>query len=371
VGFQKIKNIIAVGSGKGGVGKSTVSVNLAVAVAQMGFKVGLMDADIYGPSQPTLLGKANEKPDMEEELKPIEAHGVKFMSMGLLVPKDGPVVWRAPMAMKIINQFVQNTAWGELDFLFIDMPPGTGDVQITLAQQASLTGSIVVTTPQDVALGVALKGLKMFQTVNVPIIGIVENMSGYVCEHCHKESQIFKSGGGATLAQKTGSPFLGAIPLDASIVDSGDAGLPLLIQKPDSSAAAAYKTLAKTFLAELKKSRESGDGLKPSKIEMDKDGRVVVFWPDNHAGVHTPYQLRINCTCAMCKDENTGEQVLDPKLVPLDIQVTGLEAVGRYGVAVHFSDGHNTGIYTFKRLRLLCECGDCDKSVKKPGAFAV
>ena len=195
-GLSGVKNIIAVASGKGGVGKSTVSANLAVALAQAGHKVGLMDADIYGPSQPGMFGSDNVQPEVINNLlKPKRNHGVDFISMGLLVGDDTPVIWRAPMAMKMIQQFINSVMWGELDYLLIDLPPGTGDVQLTLAQQASLTGAVIVTTPQQVALGIAKKGLKMFEQVKVPIVGIIENMSGFTCSHCGELTEVFKGGG--------------------------------------------------------------------------------------------------------------------------------------------------------------------------------
>ncbi len=200
-GVDGVKNIIAIASGKGGVGKSTVSTNLAYALKEAGFKVGLMDADIYGPSQPGMLGAELEPPRVVGgQLKPTSRYGMSFISMGLFLGGGGPVIWRAPMAMKMVQQFIGNVLWGDLDFLLIDLPPGTGDVQLTLAQQAHLTGAVIVTTPQEVALGVARKGLKMFEQVNVPIIGIIENMSGFICAHCGKETAIFGSGGGQRMA---------------------------------------------------------------------------------------------------------------------------------------------------------------------------
>ncbi|MFH2056702.1 MAG: Mrp/NBP35 family ATP-binding protein, partial [bacterium] len=267
-GLDGVAQVIAVASGKGGVGKSTVSTNLAVALAAEGSKVGLLDADIYGPSQPGMLGAKRSQLDIvNERLEPITKHKVKFVSMGSLISDDGPVVWRAPMATKMIMQFLNLVNWGELDYLVIDLPPGTGDVQLTLAQQAALTGAIIVTTPQNVALGVAKKGLRMFQQVNVPILGIVENMSGFTCSHCGQVTEIFMEGGGKQLAEETGLPYLGAIPLDPAIVQSGEDGQPLTLGKADSPGARAFRDLAKNLKEQLKEAAADAV-LEPQQVGM-------------------------------------------------------------------------------------------------------
>ena len=359
-GVAGVKNIIAIASGKGGVGKSTVSTNLAFALKDAGFKVGLMDADIYGPSQPIMLGAELQPPAAKSGmLLPTMRHGLSFISMGLFLGDGGPVVWRAPMAMKMIQQFIGNVVWGELDYLLIDLPPGTGDVQLTLAQQAQLTGAVIVTTPQEVALGVARKGLKMFEQVNVPILGIIENMSGFVCSHCGKETAIFGSGGGERMAIETGTSLLGTIPLDPEIMASGEEGLPLQIRNPNSAAANVYRRLAESLGKRVAEVEASGSMLEPEEAEISEKGELLIHWPDGHASVYTPYHLRTNCRCATCIDENTGRKTLDDSRVALDIQFTGINPVGRYAISIGFTDGHNTGIYTYKRLRTLCECSDC------------
>jgi len=369
-GVAGVKNIIAIASGKGGVGKSTVATNLAFALKESGNKVGLMDADIYGPSQPTMLGAELEPPSAKgNKLWPTTRHGIGFISMGLFLGDGGPVVWRAPMAMKMIHQFIGNVVWGELDYLLIDLPPGTGDVQLTLAQQAQLTGAVIVTTPQEVALGVARKGLKMFEQVNVPIIGIIENMSAFVCQHCGKETAIFGSGGGERMAIEMGASFLGSIPLDPDIMASGEEGLPVLIRNSNSKSAKAFSSLAGTIRKRVDEMKAAGSMLEPEEAEISQKGELVIRWPrdeargwpDGHESVYTAYHLRINCRCATCVDENSGRKTLDDSRVPLDIQMTGANPVGRYAMAVGFSDGHNTGIYTFKRLRALCECPECTR----------
>ena len=366
-GLSGIKHVIAIASGKGGVGKSTVAVNLAIALQKTGARVGLMDADIYGPSQPGMLGSMDSKPDITEDnmLKPVKKHGVDFISMGLLVTEDTPVIWRAPIAMKMINQFINSVKWGELDYLLIDLPPGTGDVQLTLAQQASLSGAIIVTTPQQVALGIARKGLRMFEQVKVPIVGIIENMSGFTCKHCGKETAVFKEGGGVKMAQSVGVPYLGSIPLDPEIMMSGDNGIPVLAQTSESGAAQAFIKLAEEVTGIIEKQHDSVAQYQPKEMVMSHEGNLLITWPDDHKSVYTPYNLRLSCPCANCVDEDTGKKILDVKTVPLDVKITGVNPVGRYGLAIAFSDGHSTGIYIFERLREICECENCSKDKKK------
>ena len=229
-----VKHVLAVSSGKGGVGKSTVTANLSVALALTGAKVGLMDADIYGPNIPTMMGVTQAPEKVENKIIPAEGHGVKVMSMGFFVPEETPVVWRGPMVHSAIQQFFRDVVWGELDYLLIDLPPGTGDVQLTLAQLVPLTGAITVTTPQEIALQDVRKGIVMFQKVNVPILGVIENMSFYVCGHCGKRSEIFSHGGGEKSAEKYGVPFLGRIPLDPEIRQGGDDGKPIVVANPSS-----------------------------------------------------------------------------------------------------------------------------------------
>ena len=226
--LQQIKQTIAVASGKGGVGKSTVAVHLTLALAKLGARAGLLDADIYGPSIPTMLG-ITQKPDVEEGmLKPIETHGIKTISMGMLMTEDSPVIWRGPMVSNVLEQFLTKVNWGELDFLIIDMPPGTGDAQLTLAQKSRLAGAVIVTTPQEVALLDARRGLKMFQQVQVPVLGIVENMSYFICDQCNKRHTIFKEGGGKKVAAELNLPFLGELPIDPKIAEGGDKGMPVI-----------------------------------------------------------------------------------------------------------------------------------------------
>jgi ATP-binding protein involved in chromosome partitioning len=243
--LQNVRWKIAVASGKGGVGKSTVAANLALALERVGRRVGLMDSDIYGPSQQMMMG-IDQKPFVNEanQIVPIERYGVKVMSLGFLMDVDQPVIWRGPMVMKAVEQFLQDVAWGALDFLVIDLPPGTGDAQLTLTQKIHLSGAVIVTTPQDVSLIDARKGLAMFQKVNVPVLGIVENMSYYVCPSCGHREEIFKHGGGARTAKQLGVPFLGEIPLDPKVAIGGDAGKPIVTAEPQSPVTEAYMRIA-------------------------------------------------------------------------------------------------------------------------------
>lgn len=245
VAFPELGNIIAVSSGKGGVGKSTVAVNLAVALARDGARVGIMDADIYGPNVPRMLGlDGPPRLDNHDRMVPHEAFGVRVVSLGFLVPPDQPAIWRGPIIMKVINQFLRDVAWGKLDYLIVDMPPGTGDAQLSLVQATHVHGSLVVTTPQDVAAGDALRGAKMFERVGVPILGIVENMSYFECPHCGKPSALFGSGGGQKLADSLGLPLLAQIPLYPRVLEGGDSGRPIVVAEPDSGAAKALAQLA-------------------------------------------------------------------------------------------------------------------------------
>jgi ATP-binding protein involved in chromosome partitioning len=252
-----VGNIVAVGSGKGGVGKTTIAVNLAIALTKLGFRVGLIDADIYGPNVPLMFGTTRQPRVLaSNQIEPNIAHGVKVISVGFLSPGDKPMVMRGPMLHQIIRQFLQQVEWGELDFLLVDLPPGTGDVVISLVQTVPLTGAVVVSTPSDVALQDARKALEMFHQVNVPVLGIVENMSHFTCPHCHQEIDIFSKGGAERTAKQFDVPFLGSIELDAEIRKGGDTGLPVALAGPESAKAAQFYSVAKQ-VAELAKAQSA------------------------------------------------------------------------------------------------------------------
>lgn len=246
-----VKHVIAISSGKGGVGKSTVAANLACALALTGAKVGLLDADLYGPNIPMMMGGATGPEQKDGKIVPVENYGVKLISMAYLVPEDTPLVWRGPMVHQYLQAFFRDVLWGELDYLLIDLPPGTGDVQLSLSQMVPLAGAITVTTPQEVALYDVRKGMAMFQKVNVPLLGIVENMSHFVCGHCGERTEIFSYGGGERAAEKLGVPFLGRIPIDPAIRDGGDTGHPIVMADPASPQAAAFQDIAQKIIAQV------------------------------------------------------------------------------------------------------------------------
>jgi ATP-binding protein involved in chromosome partitioning len=251
--IQGIKNIIAVASGKGGVGKSTTAANLALALAAEGAQVGLLDADIYGPSQPRMMGLSGQRPTSPDQ-KSVNApvgYGVKVMSIGFMIDEEQPMVWRGPMVTQALVQLLETTRWGDLDYLIVDMPPGTGDIQLTLSQRVPVSGAVIVTTPQDIALLDARKGLKMFQKVEVPVLGIVENMSTHVCSNCGHEEHVFGAGGGRKMAQQYGVELLAELPLDIRIREQADAGRPTVVAEPDSKLARAYLDMARHVAAGL------------------------------------------------------------------------------------------------------------------------
>ncbi len=245
VELPHLGQVLAISSGKGGVGKSTVSANLAVALARAGRRVGLMDADIYGPNIPRMMG-VDQKPEVrDQKIQPLAAHGVKLMSLGLIVERDAPAIWRGPIIMKVIGQFLRDVEWGELDYFLVDLPPGTGDAQLSLAQTVHIRAAVIVTTPQEVAVGDSLRGAKMFERVGVPVLGVIENMSYFVCPHCGERTEIFLAGGGIRLADELGVPLLGQVPLQARMADLADQGQPIVAAEPASPAAQALEAIAR------------------------------------------------------------------------------------------------------------------------------
>jgi ATP-binding protein involved in chromosome partitioning len=251
VTYPALGSIVAVSSGKGGVGKSTIAVNLATALAARGARIGLMDADVYGPNVPRMMGVNAPPPVVNEKIIPLEAHGVKVISLGFLIERDQPAIWRGPIVMKIVTQFLRDVNWGQLDALIVDMPPGTGDAQLSLVQATPVRAAIIVTTPQEVATGDALRGAKMFMRVGVPVLGIVENMSWFECPHCGKPTSIFGSGGGQRLADELELPLLGQVPLYPRVLEGGEAGRPIVLAEPESGAGRAIHALARSIAASL------------------------------------------------------------------------------------------------------------------------
>lgn len=266
-----VKNIIAVASGKGGVGKSTTAVNLALSLAAEGARVGILDADIYGPSQPQMLGIGERRPESLDgkTMEPLEAHGLQVMSIGFLVDVETPMVWRGPMATQALNQLLKETNWKDLDYLVIDMPPGTGDIQLTLSQTVPLTGAVIVTTPQDIALIDARKGFKMFEKVGIPILGIVENMAMHTCSNCGHVEHIFGEGGGERMAKEYEVEYLGGLPLDIRIREQADSGNPTVVADPDSDVAAMYRKIARRIAVRIAETAEDWTGKVPEVVFQD------------------------------------------------------------------------------------------------------
>ncbi|MCE3253364.1 MAG: apbC [Cellvibrio sp.] len=272
--IPQVKNIIAVASGKGGVGKSTTAVNLALALAAEGARVGILDADIYGPSQPQMLGVGQRRPEVvgeqgKQQMLPINAHGIQSISMGYLVTEETPMLWRGPMATGALQQLLMQTRWDNLDYLIIDMPPGTGDIQITLAQKVPVTGAVIVTTPQDIALLDAKKGIEMFRKVNVPILGVIENMAIHICSNCGHEEHIFGEGGGERIARDYQTELLGSLPLDLSIRADADRGQPSVATDPESSISQKYRAIARKLAANVQKHNSTNQSLPNIEISDD------------------------------------------------------------------------------------------------------
>ncbi|MBP9721734.1 MAG: P-loop NTPase [Gammaproteobacteria bacterium] len=361
---------IAIASGKGGVGKSTVTTQLASILAYNGFKVGIIDADIYGPTQYGLLNSSSSNNHTNQELEITsdnkiipsfsQTHKIYYIAVNTLIPdsEDKPMLWRAPIATRVIRDFIERVAWPELDFLFIDMPPGTGDIQITISQLAKLDGAIIITTPQKVAYSIAAKAIAMFNQVNINIIGIIENMSGYVCTHCHHENHIFtnpnsesqannnsnsNSNGGNFLAQKYNTELLGAIPLDQNLVTLSDQGKSVINLDNNSPAKHNYLQLIERLLIKLSTNNKLGDPLQYKLINNNL--LEIVDLKNNHVKTMQSYDLRLNCPCALCKEEFSGRSIINKNIIPKDISIINIHNVGNYGLRITFSDGHNTGIY--------------------------
>ncbi|HVJ64526.1 MAG TPA: P-loop NTPase [Bdellovibrionota bacterium] len=353
--LSQVKHVIAVGSGKGGVGKSTTATNLAIALSKLGAKVGLMDADIYGPSIPKLVGSdASPVQSADGRVEPIVAHGIKAMSMGFL-GGDSPTVWRGPMASKVVTQFLRDVNWGELDYLIVDLPPGTGDIQITLAQAARLSGAVVVMTPQVLASNIAMRGLKMFQQVRVPVIGLVENMSYYECPKCGHHDAIFRSGGGEAVSKELHIPLLGQIPLDPEMVEESDEGTPVVVARPDSKMAQIYFDIAKKMTHELRsvvEGKREGVPVQIVNVEPNAKAKIAkISWNDGKQSLVRFFDLRMLCPCAVCVDEDTGVRKVKPEHIDPEVHPLSIQSVGNYAIKITWSDKHDSGIYSYDYLR--------------------
>ena len=350
-----VKHIIAVASGKGGVGKSTTAVNLALGLQAIGLKAGILDADIYGPSQPRLLGLSG-KPQVTgtNKLRPMEGYGLRAMSMGFMVEEGTPVVWRGPMVVQALNQMLREVEWegprGELDVLVVDMPPGTGDVQLTIAQQAPLSGAVIVSTPQDLALIDARKGLAMFQRVSIPVLGIIENMSYFLCPKCGERSDIFGHGGAQNEAKKLGVPFLGAIPLHIDIRSTSDAGKPITATEPESIHAQLYREIAAKVWAEVQ-AAEGAPTKAPDLMVSPASDILYVAFEGGEKHDLSAEMLRVMSPSAEVQGHAPEQRVTVGN--KRSVRIKELRPVGNYAVRVVFTDGHDTGLFTWDYLQLL------------------
>lgn len=347
---HQIKHTIAIASAKGGVGKSTVTAQLAMLLAKQGHAVGVIDADIYGPSQAIMFGANDQKITMFSDnlISPLHAHGVYFISASAVMKTETAIIWRAPMVIKLLKDFLNRVAWPELDYLLIDLPPGTGDIQISLTQQAKLSAAIIVTTPQQIATRISEKAIQMFDRVKIPILGIIENMSLHRCEHCGQPNPIFQQGNSEKLSTKYGIPCLARIPFDRHIVSCGDQGQALFSIAAKSDANQALVQLAQNLPIQLQQLDKQLD--EPTHIDIHK-GQLKLQWQAGQQLLSSPYQLRLHCRCAQCIDEHSGQKLLATNSIPTDISLTAIYPIGRYGLKLTFSDGHNTGIYTFDYLK--------------------
>jgi ATP-binding protein involved in chromosome partitioning len=350
-GVPGVKHLIAIASGKGGVGKSTTAVNLALGLQANGLKVGILDADIYGPSQPRLLGLTG-RPQVVSgtTLRPMEGYGLRAMSMGFLVDEGTPIIWRGPMVVSALNQMLREVEWGDLDVIVIDMPPGTGDVQLTMAQQVPLSGAIIVSTPQDLALIDARKGLNMFRKVDVPVLGIIENMSTFICPKCGERSDIFGHGGARDEAEKLGIPFLGAVPLHMDIRAKSDLGQPVVATSPDGPHARVYREIAARAWAEVE--AQKGARTEPPGLDVSaaRDALVVTF--SNGKTATLPAEmLRVMSPSAEVQGHSPDQRVTVGG--KRSVKIKELRPVGNYAVRIVFDDGHDTGLYAWSYLELL------------------
>ena len=349
-GLAGVANVIAVSSCKGGVGKSTTAVNLAFSLAQSGAKVGIFDADIYGPSLPTMVYLPNTELYFDGQMiKPLQFKGVKLMSFAYTVSQEeegNPAMMRGPMVSQVINQLLTQTHWGDLDYLIIDMPPGTGDIQLTLAQLIPMTAAVIVTTPQRLSFVDVIKGIEMFDRLKVPTIAVVENMSYFVCENCTERHYPFGRGALQSLVNEFGFKTAVEFPIDPQISPAGDGGTPFVLENPESPVTAEYQRLAGEVAREISRLRYNAEPA--PTVELYEDRGIVVTWPDSTIEI-PPKTLRLRCRCARCEDEFTGKALVKESDIPDDIVPVGMSPIGNYAVGINWSDGHSS-IYPYEGL---------------------
>lgn len=375
VGIGGIRRILGVYSTKGGVGKSTVCMNLAVALARSGARVGLLDADFYGPSTAVMAGDASW-PDSVPGAKavyPLEAHGIRFLSPANLADGDTPVIWRGAMVHQTLEKLTTEVAWGELDYLLIDFPPGTGDTLMSAVQLMDLRGMVCVSTPQELALADTVRGLHALDQLSVPLLGLVENMSFFECDACGTRAELFGPSAGEMLADELGIPFWGQIPLDGHAARCSDEGEPVVLAEPDAPSAKALRAAADALHEWLRGDdpaplepliwRDEPPAKMPAELDHDQlhalwqagPETLGLRWADGREDRLSVRRLREACPCARCIDEDTGAPLLDPTKLPDDLTLVQVAWAGRYGLRPHFSDGHSDGIYALSRLRALGE----------------
>lgn len=351
-GLENVTNIVAISSCKGGVGKSTVTVNLAYSMAKKGVKVGIFDADVYGPSLPTMTNTVGQslEPD-DDRIKPVEMNGVKLMSFGYTQNEadgEGPAILRGPMVSQIINQLLTHTNWGDLDYLFIDMPPGTGDVQLTLGQMIPLTAAVIVTTPQHISFIDVVKGIEMFDTLKVPTIGVVENMSYFLCGSCSEKHYIFGKGALKKLREQFGFQHAAELPVLPTIAEQCDSGLPYVINHTDSHITETFNTLADSVVEEIRKLEHD---LNPvPNVGFEKGKGILVEFENHPLHAINSKDLRSVCTCAHCVEEMTGEKLLKKSDIPDSIYPFSMNPVGNYALGINWSDNHSS-LYPYEMLK--------------------
>jgi ATP-binding protein involved in chromosome partitioning len=374
-----VRDVIAVHSAKGGVGKSTAAVNLAVTYARMGMQVALLDADVWGPSVAHMMGSSAqpETAPSGDKVVPLERHGVRYLSLANVVAPDAPVIWRGPMVSGAVQQLLSLADWSTADVLLIDMPPGTGDALLGLGQTLAISGVVVVTTPETLSVSDTRRGIRAFEKLQVPVLGLVENLSAFVCDACGDRVPLFGEGGGEAAAKELGIAFLGRVPIDPAVVPGGDTGVPVAVSEPDGPAGRAFDVIARAALTRLAAAggsvafdvtwerlpagemrrdppeavEPSGNAERPDAVWQAADDTLGIRWGDGTTTFHDSYTLRVACPCAGCREEWSGERLPSLDEVPQDVRPVTVRSVGRYALLPVWSDGHKTGMFTFRDLK--------------------